>query len=75
MAKKKKTAAPIEKQNKEDLFRQLNSVASSTECTGLTPTPVTEDAELDSYADIYDVPLTDSPKNQFEDVTHYPQRP
>lgn len=74
MKKKKKTATPIERQDKEALFRHLNAVASSTECTGLIPTPATEEAELDSYSDIYDVPLADSPKNQFENMSHYPKR-
>lgn len=73
--KKKKAAAPVEKQDQEALFEHINAVASSTECTGLMPTPASDAAELDSYTEIYDVPLTDIHKNQFEDATHYPHRP
>ena len=73
--KKQKAETPVDRQDKEAIFRHLNAVASSTECTGLIPTPATDEAELDSYSDIYDVPLADSPKDQFEDMTHYPERP
>ena len=34
-----------------------DSVASTTECTGLMPTPPTNEAEAHSYANLYDVPL------------------
>ena len=54
---------------------ETNDLASANECTGLMPTPATEPSELDSYSDIYDIPLTESPKEQFEDQTHYPERP
>ena len=33
------------------------AVASDTECTGLTPTPPTDEAQAESYADILDLPL------------------
>lgn len=75
MKERKRAATPVEKEDQKALFDHINAVASSTECTGLIPTPATDQEELDSYTDIYDVPLTDSPKNQFEDGDHYPHRP
>ena len=44
------------------LFDDLFSVASSTECTGLIPNIADSDAELDSYSDIYDIPLSKNKK-------------
>lgn len=35
------------------------TVASSTECTGLVPTPPIDMSEVDSYHEIYDIPLSD----------------
>ena len=34
-----------------------SSVASATECTGMTPAAIGSDAEEQSYQDIYDIPL------------------
>ena len=34
---------------------ELDDVVSSTECTGLIPTPPASDGDADSYADIYSV--------------------
>ena len=39
-------------------FDDINSVASSMDCTGLTPTIVTDDEEADSYTDIYKIHLS-----------------
>ena len=38
-------------------FNDENQVVSATECTGMLPTPATEDAEIFSYHSIYDIPL------------------
>ena len=40
----------------DDLF-ETNSVASATECTGLTPYQVYDESDAESYTEIYDVPL------------------
>jgi hypothetical protein len=40
----------------EDTFFNSESVASSTECTGLIPTPPVTEDEAESYTKIYDVP-------------------
>ena len=37
----------------DDLF----SVASATECTGLCYAPPLDDAEVESYTDVYEIPL------------------
>ena len=37
----------------EDDYFDMNSVASSTECTGLIQTPPLDDDGYDSYQDIY----------------------
>ncbi len=45
----------------EQLYNEMFSVASATECTGLIPTPPVDKSEADSYTDIYHVPV---PKTQ-----------
>ena len=62
MAKRKKgPRLPIN--NNEELFDQINFVASTSESTGLMPTPATSDAQIESYADIYDMPLSKTSPN------------
>lgn len=39
-----------------DLFFEIDSVSSATECTGLMPTPPANQAEADFYTDLYAVP-------------------
>lgn len=39
-----------------DLIDKYNNVASGTECTGLMQTPPVNEAEAQSYGDIYIVP-------------------
>lgn len=39
-----------------DKFLDQNTVASSTECTGLIPTPPMSVDEAESYNEIYDIP-------------------
>ncbi len=47
----------------EQIYNEMFSVASATECTGLIPTPPVDKAEADSYTDIYDIPMTKSEPN------------
>lgn len=47
----KNDSAPIP----EDIL-DIETVASSNECTGLIPTPPQSGAEADSYTKIYDIP-------------------
>lgn len=37
----------------ETVYPDLSDVASATECTGLMPTPPQNDAELESYQQLY----------------------
>lgn len=39
----------------DDLY-DLNTVASSMECTGLIPTPPVSESEAESYTDLYNIP-------------------
>lgn len=53
----KKRPAPYDEQDDRELFDDIYTVASATECTGLIPAaPINENA-VDSYSEIYDVPL------------------
>ena len=72
--KKSKTECPKDVQDARYLFNDEKQVASSTECTGLMPTPATSEDELESYSQIYDVPLAKAPKDQFEDIDHFPSK-
>jgi hypothetical protein len=40
----------------DDYFFDMNTVASTTECTGLIPTPPVSEFEAESYTDIYGIP-------------------
>lgn len=44
-----------------------NIVVSSTECTGLIPTPPLSEDEAESYDKIYDIPL---PKDKADNGQH-----
>ena len=37
----------------EDTFYQRQNVASTTDCTGLTPTAVLDEEESESYGELY----------------------
>lgn len=53
MGKKKKDIYNIEFQ---DAFDNQRNVASSTDCTGLIPSPPINDEESDSYTDLNSIP-------------------
>lgn len=53
----------------EELFDEMYPVASSMECTGLIPAAPAAPAEVDSYGDIYDIPLAKNAK----DANHHLQ--
>ena len=46
--------APHPEQTAEDEVFELCNAASSTDCTGLIPTPPQTEAEMESYMRIYD---------------------
>ncbi len=45
------------------LFNDEFTVASATECTGLIPSSPETESQVDSYSEIYDIPLADSYKH------------
>ena len=53
----------------EELFDGMYPVASSMECTGLSPAAPAAPAEVDSYSEIYDIPLAKNAK----DANHHLQ--
>ncbi len=48
----------------EDLFYDIDLVASATECTGLIPTPPLSEEEAESYTDIYAIPNPEKGKDK-----------
>lgn len=60
------------KPNDDDIpFDEPFSVASATECTGLMPFAPGDTSEIDSYEDIYDIPLSPIVANEDERNTFY----
>lgn len=57
MAPKKSNLPFNEETNRQLWDNDEIRVASATECTGLMPTPVTTDDAVESYSNIYDIPL------------------
>ncbi len=53
----KKRPLPYDAQDGEELFDDLMSVSSMTDCTGLIPAAPVSESEIDSYSAIYDIPL------------------
>lgn len=65
-----KDKRPIDQEG-DELFDELYPVASAMECTGLIPAAPASTAEVDSYSDIYDIPLAKSTKdanNHMQDI-------
>lgn len=58
--------APKDKQAafQEDPLEEMMDVASATECTGLMPTPPANDAEAESYTELYPVPRPPKPPKE-----------
>ena len=52
---------PYDAEDGRVLYDDPYEVASTTECTGLIPAAPASPSEVDSYSDIYDVPLADDP--------------
>lgn len=66
--KQEKPIRPYNDQDDRYLFDNEESVASATDCTGMIPTPPVEEAEVNSYSEIFDIPLArdEVPKYQKE---------
>lgn len=55
------SSLPYDAQDDRELFEDTFSVASSGECTGMIPAAPAHPAEVDSYSEIYDIPLSRTP--------------
>lgn len=52
----KQLAPPPGKDDEDEILSSIDTVSSSTECTGLIQTPPASEAEAESYADLYTIP-------------------
>ena len=50
--------SPYDAQDNRELFEDVFSVASTTDCTGLIPAAPDSASEVESYGEIYDIPLS-----------------
>lgn len=55
-SEEKKMKSPLIQMEDEASFFGDDNTASTMECTGLIPTPPTDEAEAESYADLYTIP-------------------
>lgn len=62
MSKKNKQTINEENPMDFDMLFDSNNTVSSTECTGLIPTPPLNDEEAESYTDIYAIPQPENKK-------------
>lgn len=46
----------------QEILDEVDTVASTTECTGLIPTPPVSEDEAESYTKIYSIPKPDKGK-------------
>ena len=58
---------PVDPYDEEELYEEMMAVASSTECTGLVPTPPVTNPEVSAYSEIYDSPLSKDDVLDMED--------
>ena len=54
--KKKIPVDPQSLQSVEDVYFDLDDIASATECTGLIPTPPVSEAEAEAYTELSPIP-------------------
>ncbi len=69
-----KSSLPYDDEDDRELFENLFPVASSMECTGLIPAAPESADEVDSYSDIYDIPLADDPTGTDHGLQTPPKR-
>lgn len=55
-----------------DDIEDFDTVVSASECTGLIPTPPVNEAQAESYTDIYAIP---KPSSQNKKRTHFSRLP
>lgn len=56
MTKPNKQVAPQPGEDEDEILSSVDTVSSSTECTGLIQTPPDSEAEADAYAELYPIP-------------------
>ena len=52
----------INRSYNQEILEEADTVASTTECTGLIPTPPVSEDEAESYTKIYSIPKPDKGK-------------
>lgn len=68
---KKKDPQHLKLKDKDSFFdSEVDTVVSSTECTGLIQTPPVTESEAESYADLYTAPKPEGPGPR--EATHDP---
>ena len=55
MDKKKRKASKEERVGADDPFYNINNTASASECTGLVPAGITDEAQADVYGELYGI--------------------
>lgn len=65
MTKPNKQIAPLPGRDEDDVLSSVDTVSSSTECTGLIQTPPESEAEADSYTDLYTIPKPAEKKDRY----------
>ena len=66
---------PVDPEDDEALYFDMLGVASSTETTGLTPTPPITGAAVQSYSELSDVPLANDRMPELEGEEKCPRDP
>lgn len=56
MERKDKQGVPMTEKEKEELYYNIENIASVTDCTGLITTPPVSQEEAESYTDLYEIP-------------------
>ncbi len=58
-----------------DQFYDMSSVQSSTEMTGLVPTPPQSEADAESYSQIHGMPIPGDPPRKRKEKKEHPDHP
>ena len=58
MDETRRSSLPYDAEDEEELYHEMLKVASANECTGMIPAAPASRAEVDSYSEIYDIPLS-----------------
>ena len=67
MFTKKNQVRPYDEETERQIFDNMFSVVSSTECTGLIQAIPGEEDAAESYSEIYDIPLAEEKAEKTDD--------